>query len=84
VKNADTVGEIVLETLSERFVALSRSVAEIMRLHIAIGTIDLNDSIFIQSIADMLGVIEVNLVDESGTIIASNLIITALIQPLFI
>jgi len=72
VTHAEETEKVVAAEKTKNSLATARAFSEIIALNAANGTLDLEDAEFFQSLADQLGVTEINVTDDEGTIIGSN------------
>jgi len=72
IARAGRTEAVVLEEISDKNLALGHSVAEILRLKSQEGALDLDDHAFFQSLADLMGIHELNIVDRNRMIVGSN------------
>jgi len=63
---------IVLSEINNKNITIARVLAEVVRLNVLRGTLNLNNVSFFEDIASLLGVTEINVTDGEGTIIGSN------------
>ncbi|MCL2721611.1 MAG: methyl-accepting chemotaxis protein [Treponema sp.] len=64
--------QIVLNEIDNKNITIARVLAEIVRLNTLRGTLNFNNVSFFEDIASLLGVTEINVTDNEGTIIGSN------------
>jgi hypothetical protein len=72
LNHAEETEKVVSEEMDIKNLALTRALAEIVRLSVQSGELDLDDFALFQSIAEMLGVDEVHVMDDGGVIVGSN------------
>jgi len=72
VIHAEKTEAVIIDEVAKKSFALTHSLADIIALRAANGTLDLDDTVFFQDIAKQMGVGEVNIVDAQGIIVGSN------------
>ena len=71
VARAGETEQMFTEEMNSKNLALTRALAEIIRLHAQGGTLDLDDYSMFQDVAALLGVDEVHIMDANGVIVGS-------------
>ncbi|MCL2754994.1 MAG: methyl-accepting chemotaxis protein [Oscillospiraceae bacterium] len=72
IARAERTEDVVLREISEKNLALGHSFAELLLLKAQENALDLSDHAFFQSIADMMGIHELNVVNANREIVGSN------------
>jgi len=73
VRRAEETENMVTEEMDKKNLALTRALAEIVRVNAIAGTLNLQDDQAFQRIADMLYVDEVHITDDEGVLIGGNI-----------